>query len=142
MFSRSAYVAAPFTALAVLVGCEQKPIDLNRISTNFSVFTDKAQSLEKHMLVEVKIGDLELTDGKLVALDPLSNSDRPAFNRTVAPGTYPVSYIHVDTPVPRRAIAPTICRPSTSARAGAVPTIAWAWMSVCSALAGRTCRPI
>lgn len=37
-----------------------------------------------------RVGDLQLPTGQLVACDPLTNPDRPAFTTQLPPGTYPV----------------------------------------------------
>lgn len=81
-------------AMALLAGCEEKPaFDPAKISSNLVVFTDKSKSLADRRLIEVPVGDLPLSDGRLVAFDPLVQPDTAPFRRTVEPGTYPVSFI-------------------------------------------------
>jgi hypothetical protein len=88
------YLAAPLAALALFFGAKDSlAVDLSKISSNFVVFTDKARSLESRHLVEVPVGQLPLSDGKLVAMDPLMQPDKTPFTRSVRPGTYPVSFI-------------------------------------------------
>ena len=41
-------------------------------------------------LTRIRVGELNLPDGRLVATDPLTMPERPPFARTVAAGSYPV----------------------------------------------------
>ena len=85
------YAASLIAALFVIL-CNQSAhaVDLQKISSNLTVFTDGAASLGKHHLIEVSIGRLVLPDGQLVAMDPLMQPDAKPYKRHVAPGTYPV----------------------------------------------------
>ncbi|WP_210234588.1 DUF4241 domain-containing protein [Rhizobium deserti] len=88
------YAAAASAALSILAGCEDKQLfNPGKLSSNLAIFTDTSVSLADRKLVEIRIGDLTLPDGKLVAFDPLVQPERKPFERTVAPGTYPVSFI-------------------------------------------------
>jgi hypothetical protein len=88
--------AAGLAASTLMVREDGKAMDLKKLSSNFSIFTEGPDFLLSRNLVELPIGDLPLPDGKLVALDPLVQADRQAFTRTVKPGTYPVSFIRAN----------------------------------------------
>lgn len=49
------------------------------------------EALVAHQLTAISIGDVDLPSGYIVATDPISQPDMPAFSLTVTPGRYPVT---------------------------------------------------
>ncbi|QCI96842.1 DUF4241 domain-containing protein [Agrobacterium larrymoorei] len=88
------YLAAAGVALMTASGCAAEgSLDPAEISSNLVVFTDASKSLADRNLIEVPVGELLLSDGRLVAMDPLVQPETKPFARRVEPGTYPVSFI-------------------------------------------------
>ncbi|RWC42086.1 MAG: DUF4241 domain-containing protein [Mesorhizobium sp.] len=61
------------------------------ISSNLGVFALSDAEMAERKITVIKIGDLELPTGEIIACDPLiTGLGRPAFSRKVEPGRYPV----------------------------------------------------
>ncbi|WP_064683793.1 DUF4241 domain-containing protein [Rhizobium bangladeshense] len=80
----AAAVHAPASALAA-------GWDVSRASSNFELVTLSDAELSGRSIGVIRMGNVELTSGRIVAADPLAQPDRPALARTVAPGDYPVT---------------------------------------------------
>ncbi|MDR7145671.1 DUF4241 domain-containing protein [Rhizobium sp. BE258] len=65
--------------------------DISKASSNFDLVSLDDAALAERKITVVKMGDVQLTSGHIIAADPLAQPDRPAFIRTVPPGNYPVT---------------------------------------------------
>lgn len=65
--------------------------DVNKASSNFALVSIGDAELTTRKIDTLKIGDVQITSGRVVAADPLAQPDRPAFTRTVPRGNYPVT---------------------------------------------------
>jgi len=77
---------------------------MTTVSSNLKVFSMDSAAMKANYLVEVPIGDLELADGRLVAMDPLTMPDMEAFERKAPEGVYPVTFIRGDEEYARPAL--------------------------------------
>ncbi|MGO7998127.1 DUF4241 domain-containing protein, partial [Rhizobium ruizarguesonis] len=58
-------------------------------SSNFDLVALSDSELSGRSISVIRMGNVELTSGRIVAADPLAQPDRPALARTVARGEYP-----------------------------------------------------
>ncbi|CAN7591846.1 DUF4241 domain-containing protein [Rhizobium leguminosarum] len=65
--------------------------DISKASSNFELVALSDAELSGRSIGVIRMGNVELTSGRIVAADPLAQPDRPALVRTVAPGEYPVT---------------------------------------------------
>lgn len=62
-----------------------------KLSSNLDLASLSDADLAARSITVFRMGDVELTSGRIVASDPLVGPDRRAFVRTVPPGNYPVT---------------------------------------------------
>lgn len=62
-----------------------------KLSSNLDLASLSNADLAARSITVFRMGDVELTSGRIVASDPLVGPDRRAFVRTVPPGNYPVT---------------------------------------------------
>ncbi|MGZ9720935.1 DUF4241 domain-containing protein [Rhizobium miluonense] len=65
--------------------------DISKLSSNLDLASLSDADLTARSIKVLRIGEVELTSGRIVASDPLVGPDRAALVRTVAPGDYPVT---------------------------------------------------
>lgn len=65
--------------------------DPAKASSNFELASLDDAELSSRSITIIRMGNLELPSGRIVAADPLVQPDRPAFAKTVPPGRYPVT---------------------------------------------------
>lgn len=81
---------------AVAIASPAKSIELGPPpeSSNLGVFALSDAEMAEREISAITIGELELPTGEIVACDPLiTGLSRPAFNRKVKPGRYPVTLL-------------------------------------------------
>ena len=64
---------------------------MEQVTTNLEVVSLSEAELSERQIKAIALGELELPTGRIVAADPLVQPDRPALERTVKPGRYPVT---------------------------------------------------
>ncbi|MGM4982630.1 MULTISPECIES: DUF4241 domain-containing protein [Rhizobium] len=65
--------------------------DVSKLSSNLDLASLSDAGLAARSITVLRIGNVELTSGRIVASDPLVGPGRPALVRTVPPGDYPVT---------------------------------------------------
>ena len=65
--------------------------DVSKLSSNLDLASLGDADLAGRSITALRIGNVELTSGRIVASDPLVGPDRPALVRSVPPGDYPVT---------------------------------------------------
>ncbi|NKJ38249.1 DUF4241 domain-containing protein [Rhizobium sp. SG570] len=65
--------------------------DVSKLSSNLDLASFSDADLAARSITVLRIGNVELTSGRIVASDPLVGPGRPALVRTVPPGDYPVT---------------------------------------------------
>ncbi|TIX92669.1 DUF4241 domain-containing protein [Rhizobium sp. P44RR-XXIV] len=66
-------------------------LDISKLSSNLDLASLSDADLAARSITILRIGNVELTSGRIVASDPLVGPDRPALVRAVTPGEYPVT---------------------------------------------------
>ena len=103
--SWSASIVSALAVALTIAGCQKKePFDMAAVSSNLEVFSMDSAAMKANYLVEVPIGELELPDGRLVAMDPLVMPEMDPFERKVPEGVYPVTFIRGDEEYARPAL--------------------------------------
>ncbi|MER0239402.1 DUF4241 domain-containing protein [Fulvimarina sp. MAC8] len=90
-------VALCLLALGTLIMADRSSAEISEISSNAAVFALSEEELAQRGLKIVTIGELDLPDGRLIAMDPLVFPDRKPQQRKVEPGRYPVGVV-IGTP--------------------------------------------
>ena len=65
--------------------------EVSKLSSNLDLASLGDADLAGRSITVLRIGNVELTSGRIVASDPLVGLDRPALVRSVPPGDYPVT---------------------------------------------------
>lgn len=66
-------------------------LDVSKLSSNLDLASLGDADLVVRSITALRLGNVELTSGRIVASDPLVGPDRPAFVKAVPSGDYPVT---------------------------------------------------